>query len=272
MAGFWTFLALCLVGGALLPARWGLRVVTLLVLPGATVWLLAPTPQFWDVGPLDGLGQFLATTILLALLAGFGLRWLMERVMAGRQDPPPAVDEKETRDLLSLADATLAAVAGLCAGPFLALALALALRGSPGGAALHVAVAALATALAALSLRWTRGLLRPLAVVAWAVLAAAALLGALLGALRWPALIEARAAETAEGAPFCLRSGDRLARPEETMLLTLPRGRPGSPGLILTVTTLEGPRSYRWSYRARDFVAYGAYAHGPCPEEPTPPG
>jgi ZIP family zinc transporter len=266
MASFWIFHAVCVLGAALPPARLGLRALALQLLPATTLWLLAPTSQPWDVGAFDILGKALASATVLALLAGLGLRWLLERAPAVWPGQPPDPDEEAFRTLLHRTDPVLAAVAGLCVGPFLTLALALALRGAPGGTALHLATAALAMALAVLALRRTRGLLRPFTTAALAVLAAAAL----LGALRWPALIEARAAEAAGGAPFCLRSGDRLARPEETMLLTLPRGRPGSPGLILTVETAEGPRHHRWSYRASAFVTYGTYARGPCPL--SPPG
>ena len=78
-------------------------------------------------------------------------------------------------------------------------------------------------------------------------------------------MIEAHAARIHPGLPRCLRSFDRPARVGETMLLTLPRGGAGTPGLILTVMAPEGPEHYRWSYRANGFVRYGAYRHGGCP-------
>ena len=87
-----------------------------------------------------------------------------------------------------------------------------------------------------------------------------------LGGLAWPDRIAARAARIEPELPRCLRAGDRIAGAGETMLLTLPRGRPGAPGLILTVMGPDGPRHYRWSYRGDGFVRYGAYRGGGCPD------
>lgn len=260
MGGFGSFLLVCGVGGALLPARWGGRICVLLALPVATRLLLSPTPQDWSRGAIDGLGQGIVIGVSVAVLAGLGSRWLLERALARALNRTLPLDDREAR-VLWLFDRALAGVAGLCAGLFLTLVVALLLRGAPGGLGLHLGVAALALGLAGRVLRRARGPERVAAVAALLVLAGLAL----VGGLSWPERIEARGARIAPDLPRCLRAGDRLARVGETMLLTLPRGEPGAPGLILTVTGPNGPRHYRWSYRADGFVRYGAYRHGGCP-------
>jgi hypothetical protein len=239
----------------------GFRLWILLALPIATLLILTPTPQFWGRDDLNGLGQAILLISLAFVLGGVGLRWLAERapVLASGRTLP--LGDSETR-ALRLFDGFLAMVAGLCAGLFLVLAVALLLRGSPGGWVLHLAVFVLALGLAGWLLGRAEGLLRPAAVAALSVLAGMAL----LGGLYWPRLIEAQAAAIHPDLARCLRAIDHLAQPKETMLLTLPRGQPRAPGLILTVMAPEGPMHFRWSYRANGFVRYGAYRHGACPE------
>ena len=255
-----SFLLICAGAGALLPSRWGFRVWVLLALPLGTALVLTPTPQFADRGMLDGLGQVIAVLGLASILAGVGFRWLFGLWMALDRKGTVPLREEETR-LLRLFDGVLAGVAGLCAGLVLTLAVALLLRGAPGGLGLHLAVSGLALGLAGWVLRRARGLVRVAAVAALLVLMVLALLGGLV----WPARIEARAARIEPDLPRCLRAGDRLAQRGETMLLTLPRGEFGAPGLILTVMGPDGPMHYRWSYRADGFVRFGAYHGGGCP-------
>jgi hypothetical protein len=260
MDGFGTFLVICAACGVLPPARWGSRLWVLLALPAATLLILTPTPQWVDRGILDGLGQAIVVLGLTFILAGIGGRWLLGRALAQALKRTRPVGDREAR-ALRLLDGLLATVAGLCVGLFLTLAVALLLRGAPGGLGLHLAVVVLALGAAGWLLRHAEGLARPAAVAALGALAGLAL----LGGLAWPRLIESRVAASHPDLPRCLRAVDHPARVEETMLLTLPRGRPGAPGLILTVMAPEGPMHYRWSYRANGFVSYHAYRHGACP-------
>lgn len=240
--------ALC---AALLPTRWGIRMWAAAAMSAGTWWLLLPKASFHSHSPLDGLGEGLILSFLTATLVGVAVRALF---------PCQRPGDAESR-LLRRADMLLSAFAGGCAGFLLVLALALAMRGLPGGLPLHIAVSVLSVAAAIWILFKGSGLIRPASIAALSVLA----VRAIHGGFDEPARIESHAASIGRDLPRCLRAVDRLATPEETMLLTLPRGQPGAPGLILTVMAAEGPQHYRWSYRKSGFVRYGSYRHGACP-------
>lgn len=240
--------ALC---AALLPTRWGVRIWAAAAMSAGTWWLLLPKASVLSHSTLDGLGEGLILSFLAAALVGVAVRALLP------SQPPGDVENRALRR----ADILLSALAGVCAGFLLVLALALAMRGLPGGLPLHIAVSVLSVATAIWILFKGSGLIRPASIAAFSVLA----IKAMLGGLDHPALIESRAASVSRDLPHCLRAVDRLATPEDTMLLTLPRGQPGAPGLVLTVMAAEGPRHYRWSYRAGRFIRYGSYRYGGCP-------
>ena len=96
------------------------------------------------------------------------------------------------------------------------------------------------------------------------------------GALAYPDLIHIRAAaatakhtaDNPKAAPFCLRACRAPAQPAHLMVLTLPL----APfGLILTVEDPAGPRHYRWSYRALDFIPKDRIlAPAACPRRRAP--
>lgn len=240
--------ALC---AALLPTRWGVRIWAAAAMSTGAWWLLLPKASVLSHSPLDGLGEGLIHSFLAAALAGVAVRALF---------PSQAPGGVESR-LLRRADLFLSALAGVCAGFPLALALAVAMRGLPGGLPLHIAVFVLFVVAAIWILFRGSGLIRPAFVAALSVLA----IRAMLGGFDHPARIESHAASIGRDLPRCLRAVDRLATPAETMLLTLPRGQPGAPGLVLTVMAAEGPQHYRWSYRKSGFVRYGSYRNGACP-------
>ncbi|MFA7432951.1 MAG: hypothetical protein WCZ72_04470 [Gemmobacter sp.] len=261
MTGFLKFVGVCVLIAALPPARWGFRLWLALAMPGGTLLLMSSTAPFHQQGALHHLPGLILITTLTALLAGVVIRWLLSTLVA-RGAPESGPFAPIEIPALRGMDICLAVLAGSCGGLFLTLAVALALRGFPGGLALHLAVSLLAVAAVVLVLRRFCGLIRPAFAAALSVLAVLAL----LGGVHWPDRIAARADRISSGQPHCLRADDRPATVGETMLLTLPRGSPGSPGLILTVTTPRGPVHYRWSYRADRFVRFGHYRHGACPE------
>jgi hypothetical protein len=266
MIGFWTNLAICALCAGLLPSRWGIRVWLAITMPLVT--LRMTQPQLEPFGSdLSNFFDMVLALFLAAGLAGVGLRSKFEqRKTIGGTSPTALINHKS--EMLRLADEFLGILAGICGGLFLVLGLALAMRGFPGGLMLHLALFAVAAAAAAMALHDLRGPPRSAAVIALSFLA----FMALVGGLYWPTLVAKRAAEIQSDLPRCLRAIDRLAKAEDTMLFTLPRGLRKVPGLILTVIYPNGGmRYYRWSYRAMRFVQYGTwsgdYYHlGPCPE------
>ncbi|MBX9454131.1 MAG: hypothetical protein KL801_20305 [Mesorhizobium sp.] len=244
-----------------LPAtRWSVRLWLAVAMPLATALLLHHERQPDDIGPWDFSLDPLLWAATGCALAGIGLRWVLSRLATDGLRAPQPLSENDSRRLLWF-DQHLAVLAGLCAGLFLVLAVALTLRGASGGLLLHLIVALVTAGALFFILRQMRGLVRPAMAAALSVLSVMAL----LGGIYWPGLIESRAAAIAGDLPRCLRAIDRPPTIGETMLLTLPRGRPGAPGLILTVMRGDEATHYRWSYRASRFIRYGAYRHGPCP-------
>lgn len=235
---------------AFLYARDAIRLWAAIALVFATAVALQGEVQVEDEG-------IISSRAVVAVLVGFlGLAFVLIAPRL-RSDP---LDSGSDQALLLL-NRLLALIAGICAGLLLLLTLAIGLRGLPGGLIVHWLVVALAVVLALASTLYLKSLVR--IVLVPALLIVAVLVSA--GGLFYPQLIAEKAAETSENFTYCLRSIDRAASLDETRLFTLPRGRPGAPGLILTVMNPAGVKHYRWSYRHSDFIPYGAYKHGACP-------
>jgi hypothetical protein len=141
---------------------------------------LSPTPRFEDDSPLDGIVLAFAILSATCLLAGVALRWLLSQVLAHALKRKFTVGDFEAR-ALRVFDGLLAVAAGVCGGLVLTLALALLLRGAPGGLGLHLMVFALALWMAGGVLIYVRGVARLTVVSALLVLAGATLLGGLIG-------------------------------------------------------------------------------------------
>lgn len=178
MLAGWILLAVCLLCAGLLPARWGIRLWIAIALPLATLLILHPKTPLEDMGRFDGLAGAVLGMALASALAGVAIRWFVSHFIINALQPPLYPSDVET-DILRRVDGCLAVLAGLCAGLFLVLILALALRGLPGGLVLHLAVFGLASTAAILLLRHTHGPIRSAAVAALSVLAGLALLGGL---------------------------------------------------------------------------------------------
>lgn len=260
MVEFWSFLAFVAVLFALPPARWGARIWIATALFAVVPLMLRPSVQYWDQGWAEDVAGALTAMFLGAALLGVLLRWGVSSTLSRppRRMPPTSAFPNRW---LRLADMALAVFAGLCGGPLLVLILALALRGTPGGLVVHIAVFVLAAVAAGIVAYRARGLVRAAGVAGLLVVACMAL----AGGLYLPDMIERRAADASQGSSWCLRADDHAAKRSETMLLTLPRGRPGAPGLMLTVNFPEGPKHYRWSYRGNDFVQFYGSRNAACP-------
>lgn len=238
------------------PAAWGLRIwagtVAGLVW-GQAFWAELPTDAHV---PLDG---FVAASliwffILASLGVGGRVFWALATESSLELSPP-------AKSMLYRTDCLIATLFGLVAGTVATLHLAVHLRGAAGGLALHIAIAAVATAAAMVSLR-LRGRLRPLVVATLATVACLTLAGGTL----YPRLILADAKVILPDAPRCLRTPEGTApTTDQLRLLTLPLAQPRRPNLVLTVMTDNGPRDFRWSYRSSAFRSYGSYDGGPCP-------
>lgn len=254
-------LVLCSPIVALAPVRWAIRLWTIIALLFATTVTFRGEIQFEDEWILPNQLIFSVLIAILCIpLVIIGLRQAHSDIYprpASRRVTPSAGE----RRVLHWMDLFIASLGGLCVGLFLTLALAVALRGFPGGLTLHIAVAAIAAVAAVVPLRYFEGL--PRAAVTSALLLVAGL--TLAGGFLYPQLIANKAAAIDPTSPRCLRAVDRPVGPDETRLLTLPHGQPGGPGLILTVMAPRGIQHYRWSYRSMSFTKYGAYRYGGCP-------
>lgn len=248
-----SFLTLFSPSVAFLPLRLSVQTWLLFAVTGVTGLILQPDLQFEDRGMFDGL---VAATFLTFL--GVSLLITLIRFATAGDDPDQG---NLVRYAIDWSNRIVALVTGACAGLFASLGLALLLRGMSNGLAVHLGLLAVAAGLLLVVVRLSRGVIRLAGCALLSVLAGAAILGGSMS----PHWVIQRANLYAEDAPYCLRSGTNVARLDETMWLTLPRGVQGSPGLILTVMAPEGPKHYRWSYRATDFMSYGSYRHGPCP-------
>lgn len=250
---------LIFLGGAF-PTRWAGRIWLMTGIIGGTLILLAPNARWEDQGLLYGVAQGIFLAAMLITLFGIVARWLLARFVWPPLRPPfhKPSDETET---LRIADQVIACVLGISSGLLLSLCAALTLRGAQGGLMLHLFVFGVAASTAAWVSRNAMGRARLVAGAALTIVAALAIMGGTV----WPSMIRAQADSIMPGLPRCLRSLDRLAMKNETMLLTLPPGRSRSPGLILTVMAEDGARHFRWSYRANQFVRFEAYRFGDCP-------
>jgi hypothetical protein len=251
-----TFLPFVLLAVAvfLLPLSWGLRAWVMAALPLVWSWVLHPVTPFQSQGPFDGLQDVLVLWILGFATLGVAARafWTLARA--------PLDWSSLWKDMWA-PDCILAALYGLVAGIGATLLLAAGLRGLPGGLALHLGVAGLASVGAYAAMRLP---LRPrfLAVTALATI----LCMTLVGGVAYPRLIHARAEVIQPGSPRCLRTPEGIApTPDQLRLLTLPKALGRRPNLVLTVITDGGQRDFRWSYRSFNFRTYDSYAGGPCP-------
>ena len=229
---------------ALPPSRWGLRIWLAAAVPLGTFLLMLPETPPDD---LDWAGELFEAMVILAILAlfvGVVARWL---ILGGKETQPPSPPEVRG---LRIMDIGLAMLAGYCGGVILTLALALALRGFPGGILLHHGVSVLAIVAALLVLYRARGPVHVAFAAAFLVLA----YKVYLGAHNLPDQIAMRSKALGPDVAQCFFAGDRPATREDMMLLTLPLGRPGSPGLVLALTSPSGTIHYRWSYRAHAFI------------------
>lgn len=248
--------------GGTLPTRWTWRIWLVTGIIGGTLVLLAPDARWEDQGFLYGLAEAAFMAAMLATLIGAVLRWLIARFVWPSLRPPSQLPRDEIESLRA-ADQVIACVIGICVGLFLSLGAALSLRGAQGGLTLHLAVSGVAAFAAVWVFRHAVGYARLAAGAALTIVATVAILGGTV----WPPMISAQADGIMPGLPRCLRALDRPAEKSETMVLTLPPGGNGSPGLILTVMADDGARHFRWSYRANQFVRYEAYGFGDCPPE-----
>lgn len=238
------------------PAIWGLR------LWAGTVAMLVWSQAFWPELPSDAHAPFegfLAATLLwFFVLASLGVGSRVFWALATEQSLGlgPPVDS-----MIYRTDCLIAALFGLSAGAIATLHLAVDLRGTSGGLALHLAIATVAAAAARAAFRLP-GRLRPLIYTALVTVAGLALAGGTL----YPRLILSSAEVILPDAPRCLRTPDGTAPTiDQLRLLTLPEARPHRPNLVLTVMTNNGPEDFRWSYRSFAFRSYGSYDGGPCP-------
>lgn len=254
----WSFVILLVVFSpivALAPVRWAIRLWITTALIFATTATLQGEVQFEDQGILP---ERLILGSLTLLLSFSGIAIALRRMSSS--SPSSAISKVENVALRWL-DLLIAAIGGLCGGMFLTLALAVALRGFPGGLTLHVAVAIISAVGCIASVRYLEGIVRTAVVPTLALTTGLTL----LGGVWYPQLIASRAADVNPNLPRCLRAVDVPADLDETRLLTLPLGQPGGPGLILTIMTPQGAQHFRWSYRLLAFTPYGAYRHGGCP-------
>jgi hypothetical protein len=253
--------ALIVVGYAVPPAAWGLRVW--FASCGLVALMLASTAvTSWQYeGPLEGLATASAYWFMVLATLGVGARvfWALANAQDLQIFPPRG-------SMLYRADAVLAALTGGAVGIIATLCLAADLRGATGGLALHLVVFAMSAGFALAALR-LRGRLRALAVASFVTLASLSL----LGGLTYPSLILSRAESILPGAPRCLRTPDGAEpRMDQLRLLTLPRAQPRRPNMVLTVMADGRQRDFRWSYRSFGFRAYDSYAGGPCPTRDLP--
>lgn len=246
--------------GVALPTRWAWRIWLMTGIIGGTLVLLAPNARWEDQGFLYGFAEATFKTVMVTTLIGAVLRWIVAGFVWPSLRPPIQLSQGEIQSLRA-ADQMTAYVLGICAGLFLSLVAALTLRGAQGGLTLHLFVSGVAALAAVWVFRNFVGQVRLAAGIALAIVAALAILGGTL----WPPMIRSQANGIMPGLPRCLRALGRHATDAETMLLTLPLGRNGSPGLILTIMAEDGAQNFRWSYRANQFVRYGAYRLGGCP-------
>lgn len=209
---------------------------------------------FQNEGAFDGLQDVLLWWVFGFATLGVAARafWTMARAPLDRA--------ALSRDLL-LPDCILASAYGLLTGLVATLLLAAGLRGYPGGLALHLAVAGLASVGVHAAMRLPM-LPRCLTVTAFATL----LCLTLVGAVAYPRIILSRADMILPGVSRCLRTPEgRAPTTDQLRLLTLPKAEGRRPNLVLTVMTEGGQRDYRWSYRSNGFRNYGSYSGGPCP-------
>lgn len=251
-----TFLPFVLLAVAvfLLPLTWGLRAWALATLVLVWSWVLHPVTPFQDQGPFYGLQDMLVVWILGFATLGVAARAFWTLALA-------PLDWSSLAKGMLVPDCILAALYGLVAGIGATLLLAAGLRGLPGGLALHLGVAGLASVGTYAAMRLP---LRPryLAMTALATI----LCLTLVGGVAYPRLILAKAEAILPGSPRCLRTPEgTLPTPDQLRLLTLPQAQGRRPNLVLTVMTETGQRDFRWSYRSFTFRTYDSYAGGPCP-------
>jgi hypothetical protein len=250
---------LIFLGGAL-PTRWAWRIWLVTGIIGGTLVLLAPNARWEDQGFLYGVAERAFMAAMLITLIGAVLRWVLARFVWPSLRAPSQLSS-DAAESLRATDQVTACVLGICAGLFLSLFAALTLRGATGGLTLHLFVSGVAALAAVWVFRNVVGHARLAGGTALTIVAAVAILGGTV----WPPMIRAQADGIMPGLPRCLRALERPAAEGEIMLLTLPQGRRGSPGLILTIMAADGAQHFRWSYRANQFVRYEAYRFGDCP-------
>ena len=250
---------LIFLGGAL-PTRCAWRIWLVTGVIGGTIVLLSPEIYYDDRTLLYGVGEAAFMAAMLITLIGIVLRLILAGFVWPTLRAPSKLSLAEA-NYMRTADHVTECVLGICAGLFLTLGAALALRGAQGGLTLHLLVCGIAGLASIWVFRTFVGHARRAAGTALSIVAALAFLGGTV----WPSMIRAKADGIMPGLPRCLRALDRPAANDETMLLTLPHGQLGSPGLILTVMTEHGARHFRWSYRANQFAQTGSYRFGDCP-------
>jgi hypothetical protein len=237
-----------------LPLNWGLRAWAVAALPLVWSKTLHPITPFQNQGPFHGLQDVLVFWVFAFATLSVAARAFWTLAQA------PLDWSSLSRELL-VPDCILAVLCGLVTGMVATHLLAAGLRGLPGGLALHLGVAGLASVGAYAAMRLP---LRPryLAVTAFATI----LCLTLFGGVAYPALILSKAEFIQPGTPRCLRTPDGTTpTTDELRLLTLPKAEGRRPNLVLTVMTESGQRDFRWSYRSVGFRTYDSYSGGPCP-------
>ena len=251
-----TFLPFVLLAVAvfLLPLNLGLRAWAVLSLPLVWSQTLHPLTPFQNQGSFHGLQDVFVLWIFGFATLGVAARAFWTVALA------PLDWSTLTKDML-VPDCILAVLYGFVGGGVATLALAAGLRGLPGGLAVHLGVAGLASVGAHAAMRLPLPV-RSLGVTAFVTL----LCLTLAGGVAYPRLILAKAEVIQPGAPRCLRTPDGSApTTDQLRLLTLPKAQGLRPNLVLTVMTESGQRDYRWSYRSFAFRTYDSYVGGPCP-------
>ena len=236
------------------PLAVGCRIWLGFAVMATTAVLLSPEVPLENRGPLHLIGQDVLLIVLCLLAFPIALRWAATQIWP---DLEGEVSGQETKRF----NLVLASLAGIGAGLTLPVALAVAMRGLPGGLGLHLVVAAAALALVMAAWRYTATLWQPF-LIAMLIVTAAKVTA---GGLSMPDQID-RAAQSRIGPDHgCLRGGDGPLTLDRKRFLTLPDATPGLPGLTLTVMRPTHVEHYRWSLRGKRFVILTWDNLGLCP-------